>query len=353
MSKTRHMPLGISFFLVFFLALEIYYFFFDYFTSGIYVYYGYTIASLSTTLYLLITMFLFIVIVTSLFAITYGFIKRRTWTRKYTMVYLVWAALWPLWGILISYNVISHVILLAIYILLIIYLTTAYVKKYFADIFRYGEYTLYKRDVTLKSGTTLTIHFFSKKIPASGTPTSLPDGYEVGISERSKMPYLRKIGRPLVYKHGIYTLYKRQAELKGGRNQTIYFFSGKKPKSGIPTSLPEGYVVGINKRSKLPYLRKQNSRKTFISKKIEITSSTATESKKLANVIYVVNNPQLGQIRGDWAVRSHGKIYSYHRTKINAINNARKIARSRDSTVMIQNTDGTFSIGFKPKPAKR
>jgi len=288
MSKTRHMPLGISFFLVFFLALEIYYFFFDYFTSGIYVYYGYTIASLSTTLYLLITMFLFIVIVTSLFAITYGFIKRRTWTRKYTMVYLVWAALWPLWGILISYNVISHVILLAIYILLIIYLTTAYVKKYFADIFRYGEYTLYKRDVTLKSGMTLTIYFFSKRIPKSGTPTSLPDGYTVGVSEQSKMPYLKK----------------------------------------------------------------QDTKKTVSPKKIYITPKEI-KSKKLANVIYVVRNQQPGQIRSDWAVRSHGKIYSHHRTKIIAINNARKIARSRDSTVMVRNTDGTFSIGFKPKPAKR
>jgi len=352
MSKIKNMPLGIFFFLISLIGLVIYHFV-DYFISGLYVFYGYTLESLTTIPYLLITLFLCILITVGLYAVIYGFINRSPWCRKFTMVYIVWLALWPLWGVIVGNNLITNIIYLCIYILMIILLTTQYAKEYFMNIFRYGEYTLYKRQVTLKSGMTLIIHFFSKKTPSSGTPTYLPDGYEVGISERSKMPYLRKIGRPLVYKHGIYTLYKRQVELKGGKIVTIYFFSGKKPKSGIPTSLPEGYVVGINKRSKLPYLRKQNSRKTFISKKIEITSSTATESKKLANVIYVVSNPQPGQIRGDWAVRSHGKIYSYHRTKINAINNARKIARSRDSTVMVQNTDGTFSIGFKPKPAKR
>ena len=72
----------------------------------------------------------------------------------------------------------------------------------------------------------------------------------------------------------------------------------------------------------------------------------------LQNVIYVVSKPQPGQVRGDWAVRSHGKIYNYHRKKEKAIEEARKIARDRDATVMVQNTDGTFSEGFKPRPKK-
>lgn len=72
-------------------------------------------------------------------------------------------------------------------------------------------------------------------------------------------------------------------------------------------------------------------------------------SRKPSNVIYVVNRPQPGQVRGDWAVRGHGKIYSQHRTKEKAIEVARKIAKERDATVMIQNTDGTFSEGFKPR----
>ena len=71
--------------------------------------------------------------------------------------------------------------------------------------------------------------------------------------------------------------------------------------------------------------------------------------RRPSNVIYVVSKPQPGEVRGDWAVRGHGKIYSHHITKEKAIQEARKIAVKRDATVMVQNTDGTFSDGFKPK----
>jgi len=71
--------------------------------------------------------------------------------------------------------------------------------------------------------------------------------------------------------------------------------------------------------------------------------------RKPSNVIYVVSKPQPGEVRGDWAVRDHGKIYSHHKTKEKAIDEARKIARNRNATVMVQNTDGTFSEGFKPR----
>jgi hypothetical protein len=164
------------------------------------------------------------------------------------------------------------------------------VKDHFklAEVYMYDEWTLYKRDVTLKSGKNLTIHFFSKQKPHSGTPTCMPEGYEVGISDRSKMPFLKKIG-------------------------------------------------------------KEKQRKTVVEKTIRIEDEKDKSDRKPSNVIYVVNKPQPGQVRGDWAVRGHGKIYSHHRTKINAIRAARKIARERDATVMVQRTDGTFSMGFKPK----
>lgn len=81
-------------------------------------------------------------------------------------------------------------------------------------------------------------------------------------------------------------------------------------------------------------------------------AKTEEKSRKPSNVIYVVSKPQPGQVRGDWAVRSHGKIYSHHRLKESAIKQARNIARERNATVLIQNTDGTFSEGFKPRPKK-
>jgi hypothetical protein len=53
-------------------------------------------------------------------------------------------------------------------------------------------------------------------------------------------------------------LYARDVELKGGRKQTIYFFTkhGNKPKSGKPLdAVPPGKTVGVNKKTDLPYLK--------------------------------------------------------------------------------------------------
>ena len=61
----------------------------------------------------------------------------------------------------------------------------------------------------------------------------------------------------MAYVHDGWTLYTRDVELKGGRTQTIYFFSKRKPKSGTPCDLPSGYKVGVNKRTGLPYLKKK------------------------------------------------------------------------------------------------
>jgi len=55
-----------------------------------------------------------------------------------------------------------------------------------------------------------------------------------------------------------YVLHTREVQLKGGRNQKIYYFckAGNKPKSGKPCDMPDGYTTGVNKRTKLPYPRK-------------------------------------------------------------------------------------------------
>jgi len=90
----------------------------------------------------------------------------------------------------------------------------------------------------------------------------------------------------------------------------------------------------------------------ILAKTKEKLAKTGKKPRKPSNVIYVVSKPQPGQVRGDWAVRSHGKIYSYHRLKESAIKQARNIARERNATVLIQNTDGTFSEGFKPRTNK-
>ena len=61
----------------------------------------------------------------------------------------------------------------------------------------------------------------------------------------------------MAFVHDGWTLYKRDVTLKGGSTQTIYFFSKRDPKSGTPCEKPDGYTVGVNKRTGLPFLKKQ------------------------------------------------------------------------------------------------
>jgi len=60
----------------------------------------------------------------------------------------------------------------------------------------------------------------------------------------------------MVYIHEGWILHTRIVHLKGGRTQEIYFFCKKTPQSGTPCDMPEGYTVGVNKRTGFLYLRR-------------------------------------------------------------------------------------------------
>jgi hypothetical protein len=61
----------------------------------------------------------------------------------------------------------------------------------------------------------------------------------------------------VAFQHNGYTLHAREVALKGGHKQVIYFFSQRNPKAGVPVEMPAGYEVAVNKRTGLPYLKKQ------------------------------------------------------------------------------------------------
>jgi len=61
----------------------------------------------------------------------------------------------------------------------------------------------------------------------------------------------------MAFTHEGWTLYSREVRLKGGKNQKIFFFSKRTPKSGSPCDKPDNYTVGVNKRTGLPYLKKK------------------------------------------------------------------------------------------------
>ena len=172
---------------------------------------------------------------------------------------------------------------------MIFYLTTPTVRVYFKKIFKYGKYVLYTKLVTLRSGLQLPIYFFSSKTPKSGHPTSLPEGYTVKENEKSHMPYLKK----------------KQTQLKA----------------------------------------KKQSKST--AKKIEKKEEEPVE------IIYVVNNGHDKDHDEPWVVKSHTKIYKHATTKQKAIQIARDLARKLKARVLVQNANGKFSYGFKPRTPKK
>jgi signal transduction histidine kinase len=274
---SRRELIEVTAFIVTLIGTELY-FFYSFLTHGLFVEYGYNLETLPLH-YLAILAFMIVVTSLAVALIVYGFIYRSRWTRKFAIFFLAWAILWPIWGIAVWNYVWEQTILILIYILLIAYLLSPYAKEYFIEVFRYGEYTLYKRDVLLKSGKRVVIYFFSKRTPRSGVPSLLPDGFIVEVNPRSGMPYLKKMKKL------------------------------KKPN-----------IEDVEKKG-----------------------------RRSSNVIYVVSKPRPGHVKGDWAVRSHRKIFSHHRIKLAAIRKARRIAKERGATVMVQRMDGTFSMGFKPR----
>jgi hypothetical protein len=135
-------------------------------------------------------------------------------------------------------------------------------------------------------------------------------------------------------------------------HETLYA-EKRKPNSPNAQSLIYRDLSGIEETVDTIQHTSNKSLESDLEKKVDALLSkkpVKNIKRKPANVIYVVSKPQPGQVKGDWAVRSHGKIFSHHRTKLAAIKKAREIARIREATVLIQNTDGTFSEGFKPRP---
>jgi hypothetical protein len=61
----------------------------------------------------------------------------------------------------------------------------------------------------------------------------------------------------MIFTQEEWTLYTRIFHFKGGQKQEIYFFSKRTPKCGTPCDLPDGYTVGMNKRTGFPYLKRE------------------------------------------------------------------------------------------------
>lgn len=61
----------------------------------------------------------------------------------------------------------------------------------------------------------------------------------------------------MAFERNGYTLYQRQQKIRGDRYQTIYFFTKRKPVVGETCEVPQGYLVVVEKKTGIPYLRKK------------------------------------------------------------------------------------------------
>lgn len=264
-------------FIITLILIQIFYFFIYFFTSGVFIQYGYSLNDITIGIILTSILLLHLMILVSIVLIFYGYQNKSKWMRKYTLFYLLWGILWGLWGILIGNNILLHSLLIIFYILGFYYFNTENVKKFFIGFCKYGKYVLYTKNIELKSG---------KKLP-------------------------------------------------------IFFFSINQPKSGIPSSMPNGYIIKENPNSHMPYLKKINNGKK------NIKENTNIKNKKLG-VVYIINHLQPGSNKGNWAIKYNKKILSSHRTKKAALKKAKIFAKKRNARVLVQNMNGKFSYGFNP-----
>jgi len=200
--ERKEFPIGIFVFIACIIALDIAFFIYlgylfmfvdEFFT----VFLSYSILSILMWVTVLLAMLTLVII-------PYGFSKRKNGARLFALVFLLWSIFMVIATISMTGEKIIGFLLLVLCVVSIMYLLMSPVKRYFEKKpmaivpyeilkeYTYGLYTLYSKLVRLKNGNNQIIYFFSKRKPKSGTPTALPEGFDVEVSNRSGLPYLKK-----------------------------------------------------------------------------------------------------------------------------------------------------------------
>jgi len=58
--------------------------------------------------------------------------------------------------------------------------------------YSFEKWSLYKADIKLKDNERSTLHFFSRWTPKRGAPCDLPKSFIVVVNERTGLPYLKR-----------------------------------------------------------------------------------------------------------------------------------------------------------------
>lgn len=112
-----------------------------------------------------------------------------------------------------------------------------------------------KKEVEQKTTPKTDEEFVSiSKKPSAKKPKKQPE--DVTEWETFSVNNHEDVFQPRGATYKEYTLYKK-ARGKGAEKTTVHFFSKEKPTSGTPVPLPIGYEIAVNKRTKIPYLKKK------------------------------------------------------------------------------------------------
>jgi hypothetical protein len=202
MSERQGTPVGILVFIASILLLDVAYLAYQGYTFLLNLEYFTELLSFSTPTLILWGDLAFVLL--SLSIIPYGFLKRKQGARLFAFMFLFYAVIRVVLYMFMTGEKTMGFLVFAVVVVLLMYLLMSNVTEYFrhrstaimpsetVTEYTYGLYTLYSKLVHLKNGKNQLIYFFSKKLPKSGTPTTLPPGYHVQISERSGLPYLKK-----------------------------------------------------------------------------------------------------------------------------------------------------------------
>jgi hypothetical protein len=202
MRGRKDFPIGIVLFIVFIIVLGAVYLF--YLVDSFLFANGDLSTFLSFSLDSIVMWIDVFLIILSLIIIPYGFVKRKNWARLYAFVFLSWSIVRTIVYIAMTGEKLIGFLLFVLFVISMMYLLSSPVKRYFGRIsdaivpveipkeYTYGLYTLYTELVLLKNGKNQIIYFFSKRKPKSGTPAVFPEGFTVEVSERSGLPYLKK-----------------------------------------------------------------------------------------------------------------------------------------------------------------
>jgi len=148
-----------------------------------------------------------IIALINIITVPYGYFKRVKFLYHFNLISLIVIILFSIYQMFYDLYLIEYYIMFNFSIIGFTISSLTYVKDYFNNIlnqdlnvqdesnfYEYKDYKLYFKNITLRgSGNKQTIYYFSKKNPKDGIPCSLPEGFKVEIIKKTGLPYLKRI----------------------------------------------------------------------------------------------------------------------------------------------------------------